>query len=161
VISNNTRSQPLTTGSPVTSGPGNIVTIKLGDRPRETGSIVSGSLKAPLLYIVVENQGNLAIYCGGHNHLRWYRWLVPHITFTLQTLMKNIQHVPRSVLTRAERSSTSVQDLISRLPKTVCEDYCFEVTLSGGNVHIRALLKNKPVTIVSSRYPKLILKYSQ
>jgi len=74
--------------------------------------------------------------------------------------MRTVRHVSRAALSKAERTAVSISDLIQKLPVTVCEDYFFEVTKSGSSVKVRTLLKNKPMTVVSLRYPKMVLKYT-
>jgi len=65
--------------------------------------------------------------------------------------MRTIRHVSRKVLAKAERTSTSVSDLIQKLPATVCEDYYFEITRSGSSGQVKTVLKNKPMSIIYFR----------
>jgi len=75
--------------------------------------------------------------------------------------MKTIRHVPKKVLAKAERTATSVYDLMQKLPTPVCEDYYFEISRSGANLKVKTVLKIKQMTITYFRYPKMMLKYAQ
>jgi len=75
--------------------------------------------------------------------------------------MRTIRHVSRTLLSKAERTSTSVHDLVRKLPTSVQKDYYFEVTLSGESVKVKTVLKNRPMSVISFTYPKMVLKYAQ
>jgi len=74
--------------------------------------------------------------------------------------MRTIRHVPRKILAKAEGSAVTISDLIQKLPATVCEDYYFEITRSGSSMQVKTVLKNKPMSIIYFRYPKILLKYA-
>jgi len=83
-----------------------------------------------------------------------------HFTSTSALNYSNENYSSRKLLTKAERTTTSVTDLIQKLPATECENYYFEITKSGANVKVKTVLKSKTMTILYFQYPKMLLKYA-